>query len=116
MSRNFFASRTRPIETGLVGWGARTRTWEWRNQNPSGSHYLSTRVPKNRGNSTSIRSIGCRTFRNAGTHPRNLYDASPALRRQRSQVRILSGAPLRNRSVPDTWVTVYTGDMGNTFG
>ena len=39
-----------------IGWGARIRTWEWRNQNPSGSHYLSMRVPKNRGNSTSIHS------------------------------------------------------------
>jgi len=27
-----------------------------------------------------------------------------------------SGAPALSRSVPDTWVTVYTGDMGNTFG
>src|SRR5262249_41480781 len=22
------------VETGLAGWGARIRTWEWRNQNP----------------------------------------------------------------------------------
>jgi len=23
-----------PAETALAGWGARIRTWEWRNQNP----------------------------------------------------------------------------------
>jgi hypothetical protein len=63
-----FASRTSPAETGLVGWGARTRTWEWRNQNPSGSRDLSTRIPKNRENSTSICSRGWRQFRNAGVH------------------------------------------------
>jgi phage tail sheath protein FI len=22
------------VETGLAGWGARIRTWEWRNQDP----------------------------------------------------------------------------------
>jgi hypothetical protein len=22
----------------------------------------------------------------------------------------------KGRSIPDTWVTVYSGDMGNTFG
>jgi hypothetical protein len=42
----------------LVGWGARTRTWEWRNQNPSSSPYLSKLIPKKCGNSTSIRSRG----------------------------------------------------------
>src|SRR3954453_21504176 len=26
------------IMTGLFGWGARTRTWEWRNQNPLPYH------------------------------------------------------------------------------
>jgi hypothetical protein len=33
-----FAARTSPTETGLAGWGARTRTWEWRNQNPLPYH------------------------------------------------------------------------------
>ena len=28
----------------------------------------------------------------------------------------MSGAPMIWRSVPDTWVTVYTEDIGNTFG
>jgi hypothetical protein len=34
-------SRARPqitVETGLSGWGASTRTWEWRNQNPLPYH------------------------------------------------------------------------------
>ena len=39
-------------------WGAWIRTREWRNQNPSDSHYLSMAIPKNRGNSTSIEPIG----------------------------------------------------------
>jgi hypothetical protein len=26
------------VETGLAGWGARIRTWEWRNQNPLPYH------------------------------------------------------------------------------
>ena len=33
-----FSNRTSPLGTGLVGWGARTRTWEWRNQNPLPYH------------------------------------------------------------------------------
>jgi hypothetical protein len=27
-----------------TGWGARTRTWEWRNQNPANSVVISTRI------------------------------------------------------------------------
>src|SRR5258708_7593466 len=42
-------------ETALAGWGARIRTWEWRNQNPDGSPDLSERIPKNCGNSASNR-------------------------------------------------------------
>ena len=38
-----------------------------------------------------------------------------ALRRQRSHVRSCRCAN-QTRSVPKTWVTVYTEDMGNTFG
>jgi hypothetical protein len=53
-----FATRTLPTETGLAGWGAWIRTREWRNQNPSGSRYLSIGIPKKCGNSTSIRSKG----------------------------------------------------------
>ena len=26
-----------------------------------------------------------------------------------------SGRAIVSRSIPDTWVTVYTGDIGNTF-
>jgi hypothetical protein len=36
-------------ETALAGWGARIRTWEWRNQNPYSSPDLSGRISKNRG-------------------------------------------------------------------
>ena len=42
-----FANRTSPLGTGLVGWGARTRTWEWRNQNPLPYH-LATPQFRNR--------------------------------------------------------------------
>src|SRR5262249_21747660 len=35
-----------------VGWGARIRTWEWRNQNPTISNEKSTRILKNSSNST----------------------------------------------------------------
>jgi hypothetical protein len=31
-------------------------------------------------------------------------------------VRYVSRKGTQKRSVPDTWVTVYTEDMGNTFG
>src|ERR1700685_516780 len=33
----------------------------------------------------------------------------------KSQVQILSPRPLNCRSVPVTWVTFYTGDIGNTL-
>src|SRR5262249_16957316 len=58
------------------GWGGRTRTSEWRNQNPPGSHYPSMRIPKNHGNSTSMGTRGYRIFRNAGIRcPRiSLYE------------------------------------------
>src|SRR5215510_6790521 len=39
--------RTPPCPTGLVGWGARIRTWEWRNQNPLPYH-LATPQFRNR--------------------------------------------------------------------
>src|SRR4051794_6900089 len=34
----FMTSRKCPTETTVGGWGARTRTWEWRNQNPLPYH------------------------------------------------------------------------------
>src|SRR5258708_3022727 len=34
----FLTSQTTPREAGLAGWGARIRTWEWRNQNPLPYH------------------------------------------------------------------------------
>jgi hypothetical protein len=33
------------VETGLCGWGARTRTWEWRNQNPLPYHLATPQRP-----------------------------------------------------------------------
>src|SRR5258707_14287078 len=45
-------------ETGLAGWGARIRTWEWRNHNPPVSPLISRIILKNRRNSTRFRSIG----------------------------------------------------------
>jgi hypothetical protein len=52
---NSWVSQESKLETGLGGWGARIRTWEWRNQNPDGSPDLSERIPKNCGNSASNR-------------------------------------------------------------
>src|SRR5438128_9364172 len=54
----YFCAPDVTSETALAGWGGRTRTSESRNQNPSGLHYLSMRVPKNRGNSASMSSKG----------------------------------------------------------
>jgi hypothetical protein len=59
--RNFariFANRTGPTETGLVGWGARTRTWEWRNQNPLISRVSSMPILKYDQDSTDYPSMG----------------------------------------------------------
>src|SRR5260370_37735173 len=39
-------------ETGLAGWGARIRTWEWRNQKPPVSPLISRIILKNRRNLT----------------------------------------------------------------
>src|ERR1700733_10607915 len=33
-----YVSGKLPLETRLTGWGARIRTWEWRNQNPLPYH------------------------------------------------------------------------------
>jgi len=38
------------------------------------------------------------------------------LRTRRSEVRILPSRPSRSGSIPDTWVTFYSEDIGNTFG
>ena len=47
-----------PSETALRGWGGRTRTSEWRNQNPAISPVLSMLILKNNPNSTDYLSIG----------------------------------------------------------
>jgi hypothetical protein len=42
----------------LGGWGGRTRTSEWQNQNPAISRVSSITILKNQGNSTDYASIG----------------------------------------------------------
>ena len=64
---------------------------------------------------------GVRALAMSENHVRKVIDSaavlwSIGLRIWGSEVRILPGAPNLLRSVPDTWVTVYSGDMGNTFG
>jgi hypothetical protein len=39
--------RTARGNNGFMRFGARTQIWEWRNQNPNGSRYLSTHSEKN---------------------------------------------------------------------
>src|SRR5262249_49595347 len=46
-STSALARRKRPKSPTVVGWGARTRTWEWRNQNPLPYH-LATPQFRNR--------------------------------------------------------------------
>src|SRR6266436_1816920 len=45
-------------ETALAGWGARIRTWEWRNQNPPILPLISRAIRKNPRISTRFQSIG----------------------------------------------------------
>src|SRR5215471_3592298 len=45
-------------ETGHCGWGARIRTWEWRNQNPTVSLLVSARILKKSRNPSHYCSIG----------------------------------------------------------
>ena len=46
-------------ETGLGGWGARIRTWEWRNQNPLPYHLATPQqVPESRGEAISCAAAG----------------------------------------------------------
>jgi hypothetical protein len=59
------AARQNKTYITLIGWGARIRTWEWRNENPSRSGEVSVRIPKNRGNTTPVGSTGSHEFRNA---------------------------------------------------
>jgi hypothetical protein len=40
------SSVTLPEETAVAGWGARIRTWEWRNQNPTNFRSPSTFILK----------------------------------------------------------------------
>jgi hypothetical protein len=40
------ATLEEPAHVRLVGWGARIRTWEWRNQNPDLSLSNSMVIPK----------------------------------------------------------------------
>ena len=47
------------VETGLTGWGARIRTWEWRNQNPLPYHLATPQqVPESRGQLPSRAAAG----------------------------------------------------------
>src|SRR5712672_1121217 len=46
------------VETALAGWGARIRTWEWRNQNPPVPPLISTIILKNPRISTRFQAIG----------------------------------------------------------
>src|SRR5712672_1510557 len=63
-------------ETALAGWGARIRTWEWRNQNPPVSPLISRIILKNRRNSTRFRSIGWTRIQNAPAARRRPCGAS----------------------------------------
>ena len=63
-------------ETGLAGWGARIRTWEWRNQNPPVSPLISRIILKNRRNSTRFQSIGWTRIQNAPAARRRPCGAS----------------------------------------
>jgi hypothetical protein len=51
-------TRNHTAETALAGWGARIRTWEWRNQNPPIPPYFSMIILKNWQNSTRFQSMG----------------------------------------------------------
>ena len=42
----------------LAGWGARIRTWEWRNQNPLGNPYFPALISKNSSETVHQISIG----------------------------------------------------------
>jgi hypothetical protein len=50
----------------MIGWGARIRTWEWRNQNPTGLQGISECIPKNLADSSQVISKGYPQFRNVG--------------------------------------------------
>ena len=52
--------RKRPGETGLVGWGGRIRTSEWRNQNPLPYHLATPQSGLRRGWPTARRNITAR--------------------------------------------------------
>jgi hypothetical protein len=55
----FFDLVEKESETGLGGWGARIRTWEWRNQNPLPYHLATPQqVPEGRGEATSCAAAG----------------------------------------------------------
>ena len=44
---------------GATGWGARIRTWEWRNQNPLPYHLATPQqVPESRGEAISSAAAG----------------------------------------------------------
>jgi hypothetical protein len=58
------ATRTEHIETGLPGWGGRTRTSEWRNQNPPNSRVASEPILKNKQNPIDCLSMGWLVFQN----------------------------------------------------
>src|SRR5262249_15586066 len=62
--------------TGPGGWGARIRTWEWRNQNPTISPILSTHILKIPQNSTHVGSITCPMIQNVRPSPFLSFDRS----------------------------------------
>ena len=80
------SNRISLTEIGLAGWGARIRTWEWRNQNPLDYPTISTRIWKNRPKRALAISIAWQPFPNendppqGGSIPRNLGPRDQGLR------------------------------------
>jgi hypothetical protein len=104
---HFSRRRKRPTETALGGWGARIRTWEWRNQNPVNSDYLSTCVPKKLRKCDTNYSMAYPLFRN--DLPPVLSDQRPALAHQRLGAAVENGGMQRGRSafVARIWICAF---------
>ena len=47
---------------------------------------------------------------------KGITDPTTGLLSRGSRVRVAAGAPILRGSIPETWVTPYSGDMGNSFG
>ena len=82
-------------ETGLVGWGARIRTWEWRNQNPLPYHLA-----------TPQRGAICRAWLSYSTP----WEWSAGLKRSRSPAK-----GTRGRSVAQPGSAPRSGRGGRRF-